>query len=88
MKTKERRKGAQARAAMADQVARETAFNDNRERLRSARMAREAELKAKGNEHRAALQKMIDSIANSSRKMVEPLAVFIAFHRHLAADRD
>jgi hypothetical protein len=39
---------AEARAAMADQVARATAFNDNRERLRSARLAREAELKAKG----------------------------------------
>jgi hypothetical protein len=41
-------KRAEARAAMADQVARATAFNDNRERLRSARLAREAELKAEG----------------------------------------
>jgi hypothetical protein len=41
-------KRADARVAMADQVARATAFNDNRERLRSARLAREAELKAKG----------------------------------------
>jgi hypothetical protein len=41
-------KRAEARAAIADQVARATAFNDNRERLRSARLAREAQLKAKG----------------------------------------
>jgi hypothetical protein len=40
-------KRADARAAMADQVARATAFNDNRERLRAARLAREAGLKAK-----------------------------------------
>jgi hypothetical protein len=40
-------KRAEARVAMADQVTRATAFNDNRERLRSARLAREAELKAK-----------------------------------------
>ena len=40
-------KRADARAAMADRAARATAFNDNRERLRSARLAREAELKAK-----------------------------------------
>jgi hypothetical protein len=31
-----------ARAAIADQVARATAFNDNRERLKAARLAREA----------------------------------------------
>jgi hypothetical protein len=41
-------KTAEARLAMADHVARATAFNNNRERLRSARLAREAELKAKG----------------------------------------
>jgi hypothetical protein len=41
-------KMADARVAMADQVARATAFNDNRERLRSERLAREAELKANG----------------------------------------
>jgi hypothetical protein len=35
-------KRAEARAAMADQAARATAFNDNRERLRAARLAREA----------------------------------------------
>jgi hypothetical protein len=35
-------KWADARAAMADQVARASAFNDNRERLRAARLAREA----------------------------------------------
>jgi hypothetical protein len=40
-------KRAEARAAMADQAARATAFNDNRERLKSARLAREAEMKAK-----------------------------------------
>jgi hypothetical protein len=40
-------KRVEARAAMADHVARATAFNDNRERLRSARLAREAELKVK-----------------------------------------
>ena len=50
MRDEERKaaKRAEARVAMADQVARATAFNDNRERLRSARLAREAELKAKG----------------------------------------
>jgi hypothetical protein len=35
-------KRAEARAAMADQAARITAFNDNRERLKAARLAREA----------------------------------------------
>jgi hypothetical protein len=35
-------KRADAHAAMADQVARATAFNDNRERLKAARLAREA----------------------------------------------
>jgi hypothetical protein len=35
-------KRADASAAMADQVARASAFNDNRERLRAARLAREA----------------------------------------------
>jgi hypothetical protein len=35
-------KRTQALAAMADQAARATAFNDNRERLRAARLAREA----------------------------------------------
>jgi hypothetical protein len=35
-------KRAAARAAMADQAARITAFNDNRERLKAARLAREA----------------------------------------------
>jgi hypothetical protein len=40
-------KRAQAQVAMADQVALATAFNDNRERLKSARLAREAEMKAK-----------------------------------------
>jgi hypothetical protein len=40
-------KRADARAAIADQAARATAFNDNRERLRSAWLAREAELKTK-----------------------------------------
>jgi hypothetical protein len=41
-------KTADARAAMAEQAARATAVDDNRERLRSARLAREAEMKAKG----------------------------------------
>ena len=41
-------KRADARAAMADHAARATAFNDNRERLKSARLAREAGLKANG----------------------------------------
>jgi hypothetical protein len=41
-------KRAEARVAMADHVARATAFNDNRERLKSARLARETEFKAKG----------------------------------------
>jgi hypothetical protein len=41
-------KRADARSAIAEQTTRATAFNDNRERLRSARLAREAELKAKG----------------------------------------
>jgi hypothetical protein len=40
-------KMADARAAMAEQAARATAFNNNRERLRSARLTREAEIKAK-----------------------------------------
>jgi hypothetical protein len=40
-------KRAAAQAAMAERTARATAFNDNRERLRSARLAREAQLKAK-----------------------------------------
>jgi hypothetical protein len=40
-------KRADARAAMAEQAARATAFNDNRERLRSARLTRETEMKAK-----------------------------------------
>jgi hypothetical protein len=35
-------KRALARAAMVDQAARITAFNDNRERLKAARLAREA----------------------------------------------
>ena len=35
-------KRAAARAAMADQAARDTAFNDNRKRLKAARLAREA----------------------------------------------
>jgi hypothetical protein len=35
-------KRAEARAAMADQAARATAFNDNRKRLKAARLAREA----------------------------------------------
>jgi hypothetical protein len=38
-------KRADARAAMAEQVARATAFNDNRERLKAARLAREAKEK-------------------------------------------
>jgi hypothetical protein len=41
----EERKAAQraeARAAIADQAAQATAFNDNRKRLRAARLAREA----------------------------------------------
>jgi hypothetical protein len=41
-------KRAEARAAIADQDARATAFNNNRERLKSARLAREADLKATG----------------------------------------
>jgi hypothetical protein len=41
-------KRAEARLAMADQAARATVFNDNRERLKSARLAREAEPKVKG----------------------------------------
>jgi hypothetical protein len=41
-------KRADARAAMAEQAARATAFNDNRERLKSARLTREAEMKATG----------------------------------------
>jgi hypothetical protein len=41
-------KRADARAAVAEQAARSTAFNDNRERLKSARLTREAEMKAKG----------------------------------------
>jgi hypothetical protein len=41
-------KRAEARAAMADQAARNTAFNDNHKRLKAERLAREAaELKAK-----------------------------------------
>lgn len=40
-------KRADARAAMAEQAARATAFNDNRERLRSARLTCETEMKAK-----------------------------------------
>jgi hypothetical protein len=40
-------KRADARAAMAERAARATAFSDNRERLRSARLTREAEMKAK-----------------------------------------
>jgi hypothetical protein len=40
-------KKADARSAMAEQAAREMAFNDNRERLRSARLTREAEMRAK-----------------------------------------
>jgi hypothetical protein len=42
------KKRADARSAMAEQAARATAFNDNRERLRSARLTREAEMKATG----------------------------------------
>jgi hypothetical protein len=38
---------ADARAAMTDRTVRATAFNDNRERLKSARLAREAEMKAR-----------------------------------------
>jgi hypothetical protein len=38
-------KRADARAAMAEQVARATAFNDNRERSKAARLAREAKEK-------------------------------------------
>jgi hypothetical protein len=41
-------KRAEARAAMADQAARINAFNDNHKRLKAERLAREAELKAKG----------------------------------------
>jgi hypothetical protein len=41
-------KRADAQAAMADRIARATAFNDNRERLKSARLVREAEMRAKG----------------------------------------
>jgi hypothetical protein len=40
-------KRADARSAMAEQAARATAFNDNRERLRSARLTHEAEMRAK-----------------------------------------
>jgi hypothetical protein len=40
-------KKADARAALADQSARASAFNDNRERLRAARLSREAEPKAR-----------------------------------------
>jgi hypothetical protein len=40
-------KRADARAAMADQAARIIAFNANRERLKAARLEREAGLKAK-----------------------------------------
>jgi hypothetical protein len=40
-------KRADARAAMADQAARIKAFNNNRERLKAARLEREARLKAK-----------------------------------------
>ena len=43
-------KRADARAAMADQVSRAIAFNDNRERLRAARLIREAGLKAKNEQ--------------------------------------
>jgi hypothetical protein len=46
--TKKAAKKADAQAAMAEQAARATAFSDNRDRLRSARLAREAEMKAKG----------------------------------------
>ena len=41
-------KRAKAQAAMADHVARDTAISDNRERLRTERLAREAKGKAKG----------------------------------------
>jgi hypothetical protein len=44
--TRNAMKRADARAAMAEQAAQATAFNDNRERLKSARLAREAGLKA------------------------------------------
>jgi hypothetical protein len=44
---REAAKRANARSAMAEQAARATAFNDNRERLRSARLTREAEMRAK-----------------------------------------
>nr|WP_079543709.1 hypothetical protein [Bradyrhizobium lablabi] len=40
-------KKADAREAMADQTAAQTAFNDNRERLRAERLAREVELRRK-----------------------------------------
>jgi hypothetical protein len=39
-------KRADALAAMAERAARATAFNDNRERLRIARLTREAEMRA------------------------------------------
>jgi hypothetical protein len=41
-------KKADARLAMAERAAQTTAFNDNRERLRSAQLAREVCLKATG----------------------------------------
>ena len=40
-------KKADAREALADQTAAQTAFNDNRERLRAERLAREVELRRK-----------------------------------------
>jgi hypothetical protein len=41
-------KRADARAAMAERAARATAFNANRERLKSARLTREAETGSEG----------------------------------------